>query len=181
MPLAEKSYIKLVGPLGHIYTANRGGVKMPNRALATLFFLIWNALTSSAYADGRDGRWWNHLNESDKLSYVAGFFDGTDYFEIILTGASLRAMADPKTGKFSAERAEAVKAASLGAAETIRKDLSNITAGQLVDGLDQIYRDYRNQGISISWGVYIVIYAINGATEQEVTRLLERHRRPPGQ
>jgi len=153
---------------------------MLNRTLALIVLCVSSMLPPSAHANDRDGRWWSQLSQGEKLVYVSGFFDGTIYFAAILTGTSLKAMTDPKTGKFSSTRAEVARAASQGAMQTVQENLSNLTAGQLVDGLDETYSDFRNQGISVSDCIYVVIYAIKGGSEAEVTRLLEVRRKLAG-
>lgn len=94
---------------------------MFKETLPAILLCLLSMLTSSAHAIDRDGRWWGQMNQGEKLSYIAGFFDGTAYSVMVLTSTSLNAMADPKTGKFNSTRAEAVKAASLGAIQTVQE------------------------------------------------------------
>lgn len=143
-------------------------------------FLFAGLFGSTTYASDTDGRWWIRLSQAEKLSYVAGFFDGASYSVALLSGATLKAMADPKTGKFSAARAEGAKATSLGAVQAIEENLSNLTTGQVVQGLDETYNDYRNQGISVLDCIYVVIYGIKGGSDADVTRLLEVRRKQAG-
>jgi negative regulator of sigma E activity len=153
---------------------------MLKQTLTSILVLTSIMLTSIARAEASDGRWWDKLNQGQKLAYVAGFIDGTGYSVTLLTVATLNAMADPKTGKFNAERAEVAKATSLGTVQALKDNLSNLTAGQVVQGLDATYSDYRNQGISVLDCAYVVIYAIKGGNEAEVTRLLEVRRKQAG-
>lgn len=145
-----------------------------------ILILTFGMLGSTAYASETDGRWWNRLTQGEKLTYVAGFFDGTGYSVTLLTGATLKAMADPKTGKFSPTRAEVAKATSQGAVQAIEENLTNLTTGQVVQGLDATYKDYRNQGIAVLDCIYVVIYEIKGGSEADVTRLLEVRRKQAG-
>lgn len=151
-------------------------------ARLVLIFVVAACMFSSAdsRADDRDGRWWGRLAQGEKLSFVAGFFSGTDYAVLILTGASLKAMVDPKTGEFNSARAEAIKTASIGTIEKIKGDLASVTAGQIVEGLDTMYADYKNQGISVSEITYVVLYAIKGGSEAGVAHLLEVRRKQAG-
>ena len=152
---------------------------MLKRAICLLLF-AFGILGSTAYTSETDGRWWNRLSQGEKLTYVVGFFDGTGYSATLLTGATLKAMADPKTGEFSAARAEVAKATSQGAVQSIEENLSNLTTGQVVQGQDATYRDFRNQGISVLDCIYVVIYEIKGGSEADVTRLLEVRRKQAG-
>lgn len=148
--------------------------------LTSILALISIMLTSIALAEDTDGRWWKLLNQGEKGVYVAGFIDGTTYSVSLLTAATFSAMADPKTGKFNAERAEVAKATALGTTQALKDNLGNLTQEQVVLGLDAIYSDYRNQGISVADCAYVVIYAIKGGNEADVNRLLEVRRKQVG-
>lgn len=148
--------------------------------LTTILALTSIMLTSIALAEDTDGRWWKQLNQGEKRVYVAGFIDGTTYSVSLLTAATFSAMADPKTGKFNAERAEVAKATALGTIQALKDNLGNLTLEQVVLGLDATYSDYRNQGISVPDSAYVVIYAIKGGNEAEVNRLLEVRRKQVG-
>lgn len=155
-------------------------IEMFKQILTIILALTSIMLTSIARAEATDGHWWNQLNQGEKIAYVVGFIDGTSYSVTLLTVATFNAMADPKTGKFNADRAEVAKATSLGTVRALKDNLGNLTVGQVVQGLDATYSDYRNQGISVLDCAYVVIYAINGGNEAEVTRLLEVRRKQAG-
>ena len=133
-----------------------------------------------AQAAGRDGNTWGQLNASEKLNYVAGFFDGVEYGQVTYTGALLTAMADPKNGKFDAKRAEVAKAAGAQANQRLEKDFGGVTAGQLVAGLDKVYADYRNTRIGLGDALTVVIRSINGASDDSINQLLESKRAAAG-
>ena len=59
----------------------------------------------------------------------------------------------------------------------VKKYLNRVTVGQILDGLDKFYDDYRNRKILMSLGVSIVLDYISGKSEQEMTRLIETLRR----
>ena len=120
------------------------------------------------------------MTQPEKATYITGFFDGIDYFGKVLIVPTLNAMADPKTGKFNATRAEVAKAATVPATRYIQERLNNVTAGQLVDGLDTTYGDYRNQGISVSACISVVLDGIKGASEADIAHRLEEERKKAG-
>ncbi len=131
--------------------------------------------------DDFDGRWWNELNKSEKRKYVIGFFGGSEDVLTRLVTFSLDAAIDPQTGKLRAERANAVIDAASPVYAYLENNTVNVTIGQLVDGLDQTYRDYRNQRIPVHRGISVVADGIKGATEQEVTRRVEEMRKEASQ
>jgi hypothetical protein len=57
------------------------------------------------------------------------------------------------------------------------KYLDNVTTGQLVDGLDEFFKDYRNRKILISNGVWIVLRSISGMPQDELEKMIESYRR----
>lgn len=150
-------------------------MKQSCRVAAVIVVLL--CLGPLAAAADRDGNWWNSLDQQSKLMYVAGIFDGQAYSQMVYTGALLHAMADPRTGKFDADRATVAKQASVLATERLSRDLNNVTAGQLAGGLDKTYGDYRNLRIPATDALIVVIRSINGASDEEVTKLLETKRK----
>lgn len=54
----------------------------------------------------RDGNWWNTVTAPLKTAYAVGFLDGQAYAELMFQGAALYGMANPKTGKYDAARAD---------------------------------------------------------------------------
>lgn len=149
-------------------------------ALRAILVVVVAIITPATHASDTDGRWWRKLNENEKLTYVIGFFDGMSYATMILTKESLKAMADPKSGKFSAARAEPIKQASIATIQSLKEKQDNVTAGQAVDGLDTTYADYRNQGIPVTEALHIVLLSIKGGSDSEVARLLEMSRKNAG-
>jgi hypothetical protein len=64
------------------------------------------------------------------------------------------------------------------------KYLTNVTNGQVVQGLDEFYSDYRNRRIKVASGVWIVLNEISGKSKDEMQKLIETHRKnaiPPTQ
>jgi len=134
----------------------------------------------SAQAAGRDGALWVQLTESQKLDYAAGFFDGIGYAQGIYGGALLAAMADPKTGKFDAKRAEVAKGVDAFANGKLSRDFRDVTAGQIAAGLDKVYSDYRNARIALGDAMIVVMRSINGASDDSINQLLESKRAAAG-
>jgi hypothetical protein len=87
----------------------------------------------------RDGNWWRSFSKELRASYVVGVFDGMylghefSYWKFIKEPLARKSV--DSYYEFS------------------QKYTSNVTSGQLADGLDSFYEDYRNRSIVISDGV----------------------------
>lgn len=124
-----------------------------------------------------DGNWWNSQTRSDKLSYVVGFFDGQTYAYRTFDWAMVLAIGDPKTPeKFDPVRRRILVEASDLATKAFDRDFGNVTAGQLVAGLDTIYADYRNTRIKPTNAILVVIRSIGGSSDAVIAKMLEHWR-----
>ncbi len=103
-----------------------------------------------------DGGWWTQMTEGEKLKYIAGFMDGADYELRVFDYALLLEQRDPKTLSWSPERARILIAAGKTATKQMNVDLGNVSAGQLVAGLDKLYADYRNARIATKDALTVV-------------------------
>jgi hypothetical protein len=59
-----------------------------------------------------------------------------------------------------------------------KKYLEHLTSGQVSDGLDKFYEDYRNRTILINWGIWIVLKAIAGDPQAEIDALIDNLKHP---
>jgi hypothetical protein len=55
--------------------------------------------------------------------------------------------------------------------------LANVTNGQLVDGLDEFYKDYRNRTIRINGAVWLVLQGIAGTPKEKIEMMTESWRK----
>jgi hypothetical protein len=55
--------------------------------------------------------------------------------------------------------------------------LTNVTSGQLADGLTAFYSDYRNRRILVSNSVWLVLNEIAGTPKDEMDKLIENWRK----
>jgi hypothetical protein len=131
-----------------------------------LFIFTFTAGFLNAEDRRRDGNWWNEGDRQLKLSYILGFFDGMDlgagfsFWKFIDDPCAARAKDSYK--EYSAKYSE------------------NVTNGQLVDGLDEFYKDYKNRKTILSQSVWIVLKSIAGTPKDELEKLIENKRRNPG-
>lgn len=140
------------------------------KLLATLALLASVAVAMPSRSEDvrRDGNWWLTLPRSDKLSYTLGVFDGAQL-------GSNFSMWKYMYSKLEHERvctAQAQKAYS----DYFDKYFANTTNGQLVDGLDTFYEDYRNRRIRAYGGIWLVMHGIAGLPEKELDKMTESWR-----
>jgi hypothetical protein len=57
------------------------------------------------------------------------------------------------------------------------KYLSHVTAGQIQDGLNTFYADYRNRRITVDHAVWLVLSGIAGTPQDELEKTIENFRR----
>jgi hypothetical protein len=151
---------------------------MQARSFAAAFFAMCLLFSSVAIGtENRDGGWWNSLTSDQKLEYILGFFDGFTYSGQIYDGAELMAQADPITKKWSLDRARIIVDAAHIAKHQISHDFGNLTAGELFAGLNKIYQDYRNTRIIAREAIVVVVRSMDGTSDDETAKLLERKRK----
>jgi hypothetical protein len=145
----------------------------------TVVFAVFFVVIAGPLAKGaQDGVWWNQLTANQKIVYVVGFFDGQAYAEKLFDGAVLIAQADPKTKLWSPERAKILVEAEDMALKMLKHDFGRLTLGQMTDGLDKIYTDYRNARIVVKEAIIVVVRSVDGEmSDEDITKLLERKRR----
>jgi hypothetical protein len=123
-----------------------------------------------------DGYWWNNKSETFKLGYVGGYvqamvsFVDTMEFQCIANknGGKLPETVPPK---------DVLEECSTNPA-LARYDFANVRFGQLVDGTDEFYKDFRNKTIHINVALSYVRDQLKGKkSAEELEADLERYRR----
>jgi hypothetical protein len=119
----------------------------------------------------RDGNWWITQGKLNKLDYVTGFSDGMQL------GSEFSTWAMPKDDPAVHKALESYDRFST-------KYTRNVSVGQIPDGLDQFYSDYRNRRIVVTHGIWLVLNEISGKPEADMQKMIESWRRnavPPAQ
>lgn len=150
---------------------------MMTRIAVILTLAFFASLAAHADQGTRDGTWWRSLSPLQKNAYVVGFLDGTDYgtqnaASLVLGHLTGRTL--PSDGREEAE-AQAFMEWAKGLYYEIHKStfLDRVKAGQLVDGVDHIYSDYRNRRIPPVLIIDVAAEAIRGSSDAEIERRLE--------
>ena len=134
-----------------------------------LLLLLCGSLApgQSPYTYRRDGNWWVSQTREGKVFYVLGFLDGMDLGNRFSYWRTLdKDKDDPNVAKSIDSYAE------MG-----RTYLSNVTTGQLVDGLDTFYGDYRNRRIEVYGAVWLVLNGIAGTPQDKLDKMTESWRK----
>lgn len=129
-----------------------------------LLFALTLALSvaASAQTTSRDGNWWRSQPEARKAGYVVGLFDG------ILLGNNFTVWdLIPKAKNPPPNTYDAYTQARGSFDRFTEKYMTKVTSGQVVDGLDSFYSDYRNRSIHIETGAWIVLQTIAGEPPSE--------------
>jgi hypothetical protein len=119
-----------------------------------------------------DGNWWRDLDEYARLVYVTAFDDG------MLRGMqySTWGLKDSKGNTDEASRRKIVESFTHYYFLT-----QGATTGQLSEGLDKFFEDYRNRRISVSDGYWVVVNTLIGTSDADIDTLTKNYRQNSSQ
>jgi hypothetical protein len=112
----------------------------------------------------RDGSWWLQQTTTDQINCFIGFLDGMDlgsYFSY--WGIS------KKSPNASAEAVSSYN-------DYVQKYLNHVSVGQIVDGMNDFYNDYRNRSILIPDAAWLVLNNIAGTPKDQIDKMTENWR-----
>lgn len=130
----------------------------------------------------QNGNDWQGLGESEvdgatleKTTFIAGFMCAINY----VVGRNMYEV-NRYLIKLKTEKGEKVSEYLQGSAshEKIRNSqlkrysIYNITVGQIVEGIDILYKDFKNKGIRISDAIYVVKRQIEGTSPEDIEKIL---------
>jgi hypothetical protein len=127
-------------------------------------FFILVSIQVNAQNTRRDGNWWIDKSQVLKVSYALGFLDGISLgrnFTIWNVLEEDKTCAAKASGSFEDHE---------------QKFMANVNSGQLADGLDDFYKDYRNRKILVVNGVWLVLNSIAGTPQKELDKMIESFR-----
>ena len=130
----------------------------------TAMFLVATGINGES--DHRDGNWWLSMPSAAKPSYIVGFLDGMELgYVFSLQNPDVR------------QKFECVSAVMHSYNQGTLKYFDNVTAAQLVDGLNAFYNDYKNRRIRIPQAMQAVVNGIAGMSEQDLKTMIENFRK----
>jgi len=116
--------------------------------LTVLLFLVLTGACASEET-AHNGFWWVTLSETFKLGFVTGYAKA---MTTVFDGTTLVCIAE-KTD-------EAIKSCAQKQAAPV--DFTKIRLGQFSEGLDEFYKDFRNKGIDVDFGIRYVRDQLKG-------------------
>lgn len=127
----------------------------------------------------RDGTWWNAQTQGEKVEYVIGFFDGLSFEDDEWKRKLRDKLPLPTSSNMPSWRLilDYDGAVEDAVQEQTQHDFSHVPAGQLREGLDKVFADYRNRRILVTNAIYVVLQTINGASDAKVEEILEFDRK----
>jgi hypothetical protein len=129
-----------------------------NSPIAALFLLMLAAPIARAQGSW-DGNFWKTKSRDLKLVYVTGFFDGRNEGVNEAAGALGTSIHDPKIAKLA----------------------TKVTLGQIVDGLDEFYKDYRNARILVRHAIEYVVMEAQGEDGSQLLQFMRKEAAQPQQ
>jgi len=130
-------------------------------------FTFWAILLliPSAVADTGDGKNWRGMTEALRVGYVSGYMDAVFHMSTAATPLSAQERGDGKLDE--------KKAADRNFARGVRKMSgeyfpSNLTVGDVMDGLNRFYDEPANRNIPIPWAIEILAMKVNGKPEDDI-------------
>lgn len=152
-----------------------------------LIIIISLVFTNSGLAETIDGNNWNNMDLIKKAYYIRGLADGN--FIALARGLSLFREGVQEHGKdliieehdvhIGAPAFEPVDSPVCeleylveSAKKLWRYNLTELALSQLTDGLDELYKDFKNRQIAVYDAVYVVRNQIQGASKEDIERIL---------
>jgi hypothetical protein len=137
-------------------------------------FLVAGLILCAGLAHGQNppekhnGYWWAKQPRPTKLAFVVGFHDGSEIVRnniitacLVQNGVGLEQIKQLLPGQPSYEAASADCDKKHNLLLNVLKPPTS-TYGQVVDGLDQFYADYRNENIDFGLAIYYVFGELDG-------------------
>ena len=123
-------------------------------------FLTSATVASDEHWIDHNGEWWLAQTPRDKLSFLEGYIVAKNDTQISLERFK-------RSGQDFGK--DALRMVEL---ELESSDFYRLSMGQLSDGLDQFYRDYRNKMVDFSNAVGYVKHEIRGRPQEQLHREL---------
>lgn len=122
-----------------------------------------------------DGNDWNSSDTNTKISYMKGFISSSCFVasnndDIGLTLIDPSSVVSKIIGSAISEQEYKMRKKKN---DTLKRYcITDIPIGQIIDGLNVFYKDFKNRQIRLDLSVYIVRKQIEGASNQEIETIL---------
>lgn len=160
--------------------------------IVLIIVLLWLPVASSAERTlgDYDGNTWNEWDVSSRLMYVGGFIAGSEYVADSLTqivfctdlekakktqGKFWASWDQKKPPLFSNNDVSDIICATdnnFNNSQIPRFQILNITVGQISDGINELFSDFKNRSIKLADAMYFVKKQIKGTPPDEIEKIL---------
>ena len=113
-----------------------------------------------------DGNFWNKSDGTVKEFFISGILGG------IIAGQD-RVMASAMEGVENGQIDMKCFAAMSSLKNSLEADMEKIEVGQIVDGMDEFFSDFKNRSIKVKWAYLVVRQQIKGTSEEEIKNFIE--------
>jgi hypothetical protein len=113
-----------------------------------------------------DGDFWNKSDRTVKQFFISGILGG------IIAGQD-RVMASAMEGVENGQIDMKCFAAISSLKSLLEADMEKIEVGQIVDGMDEFFSDFKNKSIKVKWAYLVVRQQIKGTSEEEIKKFIE--------
>jgi len=119
-----------------------------------------------------DGNFWRQQDRIMKEFFIAGVMGGINAGQDRVVGSAMEGVGD---GKISMECFNTIS----GMKKSQEAALKKIEVGQLIDGIDEFYSDFKNRSVKVGWSFIVVMQQIKGTPKEEIEKFIESIRRNP--
>ncbi|MDH4227916.1 MAG: hypothetical protein OEV59_09260 [Deltaproteobacteria bacterium] len=159
--------------------------------ISVFIFTVWSDCFAGDYVDEKNGHDWNGYPETLKIGYISGFMAGTGkvtsyVYEIapwatendLKLSENITVPKNKKTVALTREEINSIYSVAGDARTMVVKisvgaySIRGITVGQIRDGLDILYQDFKNKNILIVDAIYVVKKQIEGTSQEDIEKIL---------
>ncbi len=159
---------------------------MRNIVIQLLFVLFAMPLLSAkADATWGTGNWWNNLTKTEKLVFIEGYWQGKDSGAALSGAVMITSVPSGKPGAktFTPEQQLLVnftKHVTSATVDLMKSRSKGVTNGDLVDGVDTLFADFKNRRLTVSDAMDVVYSQISGSSAEAVESMLAQKRKDAG-
>lgn len=133
--------------------------------LLFIMLFVVNGRAQQQTQQNYNGFWWSSMTPSFKLGWVSGYAMAMDSAFTMQLGTCIAQMPMYKKEYPNTDPKVLMQTFCLN---NTGFDYDGIAMGQLVDGMDAFYGDYRNKQLAVDWSIQYVRDSIKGKSPQEL-------------
>lgn len=135
-----------------------------------LMFFATNVCRPETSDITRNGYWWQGMSPQFKLGFISGYVLAESGGHEVAALKCLAAKPKPITD-------EVINSCDNDPIALLFTDFSNIHFGQLLEGTDEFYKDFKNKNLSIGTALHYVRDELKGMSADKLSEELIRWRR----